>query len=86
MLWTSLTRPCFPDIDRDADFTLQLDEDNHAISVTDSKVRANDLFLGRGQLPAAGGLNPLLELWNTTFGIEIFYFAASSLEITNVLR
>ncbi|CAM9741720.1 unnamed protein product [Ascophyllum nodosum] len=67
------------------DFTLQLDKDNHAISVTDSKVRAEDLFLGRGQLPAAGGPNPLLELWNTTFGIEIFYFAASSLEITNVL-
>lgn len=41
----------------------------------------------RGQFPEpGGGANPLLDLWNNNYAVEIFYFAASSLDITNALR
>ncbi|CAM9913168.1 unnamed protein product [Ectocarpus fasciculatus] len=66
-------------------FTLQLDGDNKAIRVTDSKIRARDLFLGHNELPKPGGPNPLREAWNGGYAVEAFYFAASSLKITNIL-
>lgn len=67
-------------------FTFQLDAKRTAIKVTDRKQRARELFLERGQLPSEGGSNPLLDLFNDNYAVEIFYFPASSLEITNVLR
>lgn len=54
--------------------------------MTDSKLRARDLFLGPNELPKPGGRNPLREAWNGGYGVEVFYFAASSLKITNILR
>ncbi len=69
-----------------AAYTLQLDRDNKAIRVTDSKLRARDLFIGHNQLPKPGGSNPLKEAWNGGYAVEIFYFPASSLKITNILR
>ncbi|CAN0224179.1 unnamed protein product [Ectocarpus sp. 6 AP-2014] len=66
-------------------FTLQLDGDNKAIRVTDSKVRARDLFLGHNELPKPGGPNPLREAWNGGYAVEAFYLAASSLKVTNIL-
>lgn len=70
----------------DAAYTLQLDDDNKAIRVIDSKLPARALFLGHNELPKPGGPNPLREIWNGGYGVEIFYFAASSLKITNILR
>lgn len=70
----------------DAAYTLQLDDDNKAVRVTDSKVVARDLFLGHNELPKPGGRNPLREAWNCGYAVEMFYFAASSLKITNILR
>lgn len=67
-------------------YTLQLDGDNNAVRVTDSKVSARDLFLGHSELPKPGGRNPLREAWNGGYAVEIFYFPASSLKITNILR
>lgn len=70
-----------------AAFTLQLDAARTAVRVTDHKCRAREVFLERGQFPGqGGGTNPLLDLWNNNYAVEIFYFAASSLEITNILR
>ena len=69
-----------------ADFTFQLDSKRTAIKVTDRKQRAREIFLERGQLPSEGGSNPLLDLYNDNYAVEIFYFPASSLDITNVLR
>lgn len=66
-------------------YTLHLDNDNKAVRVTDSKLRARDLFLGPNELPKPGGRNPLREAWNGGYGVEVFYFAASSLKITNIL-
>lgn len=66
--------------------TLQLDDKRTAIKVTDSKHTARDTFLPVGQLPETAGSNPLLDLWEKHFAIEIFYFAASSLEITDIGR
>lgn len=42
----------------------------------------------KGQLPGEGegSSNPLLDLWKENYAVEIFYFPASSLEITNILR
>lgn len=78
---------CFPAVNVHLPaFTLQLDEDKNAIKITDSKVRARNIFLEKGQLPKPGGPNPLLDIWNNTYGVEIFYFPSSSLEITNLLR
>lgn len=73
-------------LSHDAAYTLQLDGDNKAIRVTDSKVRARDLFVGHNQLPKLGGSNPLKDAWNGGYAVEIFYFPASSLKITNILR
>lgn len=70
----------------DTAYTLQLDGDNKAVRVTDSKVRARDLFLGHNELPKPGGPNPLRDAWNGGYAVEAFYFAASSLKITNLLR
>lgn len=42
--------------------------------------------MGKRQLPVEGGDNPLLDLWTENYAVEIFYFPASSLEITDVLR
>eukprot|EP00752_Nemacystus_decipiens_P008514 g7603.t1 len=67
------------------DLTFQLDSKRTAIKVTDRKQRAREIFLERGQLPSEGGSNPLLDLYNNNYAVEIFYFPASSLEITNVL-
>ncbi|CAM9160347.1 unnamed protein product [Ectocarpus sp. 6 AP-2014] len=67
------------------DFTFQLDSARTAIKVTDRKQRARETFLEKGQLPAEGSSNPLLDLWNENYAVEIFYFPSSSLEITNVL-
>eukprot|EP00903_Cladosiphon_okamuranus_P006469 g6329.t1 len=67
------------------DFTFQLDAKRTAIKVTDRKQRAREIFLERGQLPSEGGPNPLLDLFNDNYAVEIFYFPASSLEITNIL-
>lgn len=67
-------------------FTLQLDDKRTAIKVTDSKFTAREKFLEVGQLPKPGGANPLLDLWTKHYAVEIFYFAASSLEITNIAR
>lgn len=67
-------------------FTLQLDRDVSAIKVSDSKVRARELFLEMDELPETGGPNPLLNLWKSTYAVEIFYFPASSLKITNIWR
>lgn len=69
-----------------AAFTLRLDDAVTAVRVTDSKVRARDLFLGKDELPKPGGSNPLREAWNGSYGIEVFYVPASSLKITNILR
>lgn len=69
-----------------AAFTLQLDNNLKAIRVTDSKVRARDLFLEKGELPQPGGANPLRDAWDGGYGVEVFYFPASSLKITNILR
>lgn len=69
-----------------AAYTLQLDNDNKAIRVTDSKVRARDLFLGHNELPKPGGPNPLKAAWSGGYAVEVFFFAASSLKITNLLR
>eukprot|EP00752_Nemacystus_decipiens_P003494 g3227.t1 len=66
-------------------YTLQLDGDNKAIRVTDSKLTARELFLGANELPKPGGSNPLREAWNGGYAVEIFFFAASSLKITNIL-
>eukprot|EP00903_Cladosiphon_okamuranus_P014134 g13135.t1 len=66
-------------------YTLQLDSDNKAIRVTDSKLKARDLFLGHNELPKPGGVNPLREAWNGGYAVEVFYFPASSLKITNIL-
>ncbi|CAM9282114.1 unnamed protein product, partial [Hapterophycus canaliculatus] len=66
-------------------YTLQLDGDNKAIRVTDSKVRARDIFLGHNKLPKPGGPNPLKDAWDGGYAVEVFYFAASSLKITNLL-
>eukprot|EP00904_Undaria_pinnatifida_P002572 jgi/Undpi1/12315/HiC_scaffold_5.g01991.m1 len=66
--------------------TFQLDAARTAVRVTDHKCRAREIFLERGQLPGTGeGANPLLDLWNNNYAVEIFYFAASSLEITDIL-
>eukprot|EP00904_Undaria_pinnatifida_P008489 jgi/Undpi1/4770/HiC_scaffold_18.g08123.m1 len=67
------------------EYTLQLDGDLSAIRVTDSKVPARTLFLHRDEVPKAGGTNPLREAWHGGYAVEIFYFPASSLEITNLL-
>ncbi|CAN0101125.1 unnamed protein product [Pylaiella littoralis] len=67
------------------DFTFQLDAQRTAIKVTDRKQRASEIFMGKGQLPVEGGDNPLLDLWEKNYAVEIFYFPASSLEITDVL-
>lgn len=69
-----------------AAYTLQLDDDNKAVRVTDSKLPARDLFLGHNELPKPGGRNPLREAWNGGYAVEVFYFPASSLKITNILR
>ncbi|CAM9747545.1 unnamed protein product [Pylaiella littoralis] len=66
-------------------YTLQLDGDNKAVRVTDSKLPARDLFLGHNELPKPGGRNPLREAWNGGYAVEVFYFPASSLKITNIL-
>lgn len=68
--------------------TFQLDAKRTAIKVTDRKQRAREIFMEKGQLPGEGGgsSNPLLELWQENYAVEIFYFPASSLEITNILR
>lgn len=68
------------------EYTLQLDSDVNAVRVTDSKVLARTIFLDRNELPKAGGKNPLREAWNGNYAVEIFYFPASSLKITNILR
>ncbi|CAM9157892.1 unnamed protein product [Scytosiphon promiscuus] len=67
--------------------TFQLDAKRTAIKVTDRKQRAREIFLEKGQLPGEGegASNPLLELWKENYAVEIFYFPASSLEITNIL-
>lgn len=57
-----------------------------AVRVTDSKMTARDVFLGKDELPVEGGPNPLRELYEKNYAIEIFYFAASSLEITELTR
>lgn len=69
-------------------FTLQLDHDTYAIEVTDSKVRARDLFLGKDELPSPGGPNPLKEAWENNYALELFYFPSSSLklELKNIFR
>lgn len=67
-------------------YTLQLDDDTHAIRITDSKVRARDVFLGKDELPKPGGPNPLREMYNKNYGLELFYLPTSSLKITNILR
>lgn len=69
-----------------AAFTLKLDDNLSAIRVTDAKVEARTLFLGKDVLPKPGGSNPLREAWHGGYAIEIFYFAASSLNITNIFR
>ena len=71
---------------RSAEYTLQLDGDVNAVRVTDSKVPARMLFLDRNELPKPGGKNPLREAWTGGYATEMFYFPASSLEITNILR
>ena len=69
-----------------AAYTFQLDDARNAVRVTDLKCRARDSFLEQGQLPRpGGGNNPLMDLWNNNYSVEIYYFAASSLEITSVL-
>eukprot|EP00904_Undaria_pinnatifida_P002573 jgi/Undpi1/12316/HiC_scaffold_5.g01992.m1 len=66
--------------------TFQLDAARTAVRVTDHKCRVREIFLERGMLPGqGGGGNPLLDLWNNNYAVEIFIFAASSLNITNVL-
>lgn len=66
--------------------TFQLDDARTAVRVIDHKCRAREIFLERGQSPGQEeGTNPLLELWDANYAVEIFYFAASSLEITDVL-
>ena len=72
-------------------YTFQLDGARTPVRVTDLKCRAREVFLEEGQLPrpqagGGGGRNPLLDLWNDNYAVEIFYFAASSLEITNLSR
>lgn len=70
-----------------AAYTFQLDDARTAVRVTDLKCHAREIFLEQGQLPGAkGGSNPLLDLWNDNYAVEIFYFPASSREITSVLR
>ena len=69
-----------------AEYTLQLDGDTNAIRVTDSKTPARMLFLNRNEIPKPGGSNPLREAWNGGYAVEIFYWPASSLKITNILR
>lgn len=69
-----------------AEYTLQLDGDVNAVRVTDSKVPARMLFLDRNELPKPGGKNPLREAWAGGYATEMFYFPASSLKITNILR
>ena len=70
-----------------AAITFQLDAARTAVRVTDHKRRVREIFLERGMLPGqGGGGNPLLDLWNNNYAVEIFIFAASSLNITNVLR
>lgn len=66
--------------------TLQLDDKRTAIKLTDAKFTARENFLEMGELPKPGGANPLLDLWNEHFAVEIFCFAVSSLEITNIAR
>ena len=63
-----------------------MDSDNKAIRVTDSKLKARDLFLGPDELPKPGGSNPLREAWSGGYAVEIFYFAGSGLKITRILR
>lgn len=69
-----------------AEYTLQLDGDVNAVRVTDSKVPTRMLFLDRNELPKPGGKNPLREAWAGGYATEMFYFPASSLKITNILR
>lgn len=69
-----------------AAYTLKLDDSTSAVRVTDSKIRARDLFLSKDELPKPGGSNPLREAWNGGYAIEIFYLPASSLKIKNLLR
>lgn len=69
-----------------AAFTLQLDDRRTAVRVIDSKVEARDIFLEKDELPKPGGLNPLLDLIEKNYAIEIFYFPGSSLDIQNVSR
>lgn len=70
-----------------AAFTFRLDAARTAVRVIDHKCRTREIFLERGQFPhQERDANPLLDLWNNNYAVEIFYFAASSLDITNVLR
>lgn len=66
---------------------MQLDDARTAIRVTDRKCRAREIFLEPGQFPEQGGrANPLLDLWNDNYAVEMFFLPASSLDITNILR
>lgn len=69
-----------------AAFTLQLDDRRTAVRVTDSKVEAREIFLEKDELPKPGGLNPLLDLLEKNYAIEIFYFPGSGLDIKHILR
>lgn len=75
-----------PSVCVSSEYTLQLDGDVNAVRVTDSKVPTRMLFLDRNELPKPGGKNPLREAWNGGYATEMFYFPASSLKITNILR
>lgn len=67
-------------------WTLKLDDKLTAVKVTDSKLTAREIFLEQDELPKPGGPNPLRDLVDKNYAVEIFYFPASSLEITDLTR